>query len=747
MKRLFHAFQLVKKNLERARLQQKQQYDKRAKNFEYQVGDKVLLDVRAVIPGGGKVQLVHVNRIKPLLEAMICKDDPCPEFRDVGTNEEELSTNDSLTENTDEVVDQPALPEDTFSNDPQFSEPFHGFPVAPPRRKRRELVNDPVQRPERPAGLRPWTLVILLLTLTLKATDGFEKTICDCSHPARKGFIEFNDEDCKHLPNTDKPNPIHYTVLSTLPVVQSFMGHTCSMWKMSKSVYRDFMQWDSVTENRIPLEVSSDKCRKMRDSRLCDGAPMDILGSNKWSLEKSPHVQGSWLRTNADSIINCRLEEVVLETECTDCVISSPLGVIPGKANGSLSHNLVTIVWDNSLKEPRKCKAKQVEEGLAMLYTTATPGVLRVRDSRKQLDFIVKNVSVGLCETPANNSIYKEVLGMDRVVITWYNINNNTQGQSNGQKFENISSTLRAEIDTAAHSQHMRDFAVEMTNSVAKKVPQYNGWLAAAYLDLPQCNKLQPVGKDLAVLQCIPRNITFTTEITRCGPQPRYKNQTISVEGWELTDFTECYWHFNFVNFNGRSHTYKNGTWTTIEPSIIVQGDKLINPLPLEVDNTLGTLLQLHPALKVNPLSPAAAMADIFAAVQQHHSSDFTSNRHVTRILLSPHDAPHISFLSRIGSWLKNFVVLSGIGILVAVAFRFCGLSSIFVSRGEDIELGVNVSSRQPANAPINIINMPTGIPTGAPQTGQSFRPCQANRAEMTDQEALQQQAALLMKR
>jgi hypothetical protein len=189
MKRLFDAFQLVKKNLERARLQQKQQYDKRAKNFEYQVGDKVLLDVRAVIPGvskkllprfegpyrilkicnnhtveilptkGGKVQLVHVNRIKPLLEAMIWKDDPCPEFRDVRTNEEELSTNDSLTENTDEVVDQPALPEDTFSDDPQFSEPFHGFPVASPRGEGRELVNDPIQRPERPAGLRPWSKI------------------------------------------------------------------------------------------------------------------------------------------------------------------------------------------------------------------------------------------------------------------------------------------------------------------------------------------------------------------------------------------------------------------------------------------------------------------------------------------------------------------------------------------------------------------------------------------------------------
>jgi hypothetical protein len=68
------------------------------------------------------------------------------------------------------------------------------------------------------------------------------------------------------------------------------------------------------------------------------------------------------------------------------------------------------------------------------------------------------------------------------------------------------------------------------------------------------------------------------------------------------------------------------------------------------------------------------------------------------------------------------------------------------VSRGEEIELKVNVSSRQKANAPINIINMTTGIPTGVPQTDQSLRPCLAKRTGMTDQGAFQQQAALLMK-
>nr|CAH0112001.1 unnamed protein product [Daphnia galeata] len=78
--------------------------------------------------------------------------------------------------------------------------------------------------------------------------------------------------------------------------------------------------------------------------------------------------------------------------------------------------------------------------------------------------------------------------------------------------------------------------------------------------------------------------------------------------------------------------------------------------------------------------------------------------------------------------------------------FYPCKTVAFSVSRGEDIELGVNVSSRQPANAPINIINMTTGIPTGAPQTDQSLRPCLV-RTGVTDQETLQQQGALLMKR
>ncbi|KZS02345.1 Uncharacterized protein APZ42_000653 [Daphnia magna] len=242
------------------------------------------------------------------------------------------------------------------------------------------------------------------------------------------------------------------------------------MWKMSKTVYRDFLHWDHVKEHRTPLDVTTAECRRLRDSRLCDRQPMNSLGSKKWSLEGSLHVQGSWLQTSTDYLINCRLEEVVLETECSDCVISSPIGDIPASANGSIVDNLVTIVWDNSLKESQKCQAKQVEEGLAMLYETTDPKIFRIRDSNKQLDFVVKNVSVGLCKPATNFSNFRLVLGMDRVVASWIFANSSKSDAKIGNKNMNISTLLRAEIDAVAHTQYIRDFAVEMSNGLAEEI-------------------------------------------------------------------------------------------------------------------------------------------------------------------------------------------------------------------------------------------------------------------------------------
>ncbi|KZS03292.1 Uncharacterized protein APZ42_034024 [Daphnia magna] len=106
MQRLHEAFLLVKDNLALAREQQRAPYDKRARQQKFRVGDKVLIAVRTPMSGtsrkliprfmgpfrivkvndnhtvkiqecaGKQTQLVHVNRIKPLYESMIWKEEP-----------------------------------------------------------------------------------------------------------------------------------------------------------------------------------------------------------------------------------------------------------------------------------------------------------------------------------------------------------------------------------------------------------------------------------------------------------------------------------------------------------------------------------------------------------------------------------------------------------------------------------------------------------------------------------------------
>ena len=39
------------------------------------------------------------------------------------------------------------------------------------------------------------------------------------------------------------------------------------------------------------------------------------------------------------------------------------------------------------------------------------------------------------------------------------------------------------------------------------------------------------------------------TQITRCGPQLRYGDHTLNVDGWELVKYSPCYSNLGFVNW------------------------------------------------------------------------------------------------------------------------------------------------------------------------------------------------------
>ncbi|KZR96389.1 Uncharacterized protein APZ42_009295, partial [Daphnia magna] len=137
---------------------------------------------------------------------------------------------------------------------------------------------------------------------------------------------------------------------------------------------------------------------------------------------------GSWLQVTADQLINCRLEEVTSETECANCTISSPIGDIPGGINGSVSHNLVTIVWKESLREVQQCKLR-------------------------------------LVETEKN---YKQVIGMDKAILRLHSLTDTNAHLSKPleEDIENIADIIRAEISGAPHSQYARHRTTDGINGV-----------------------------------------------------------------------------------------------------------------------------------------------------------------------------------------------------------------------------------------------------------------------------------------
>ncbi|KAK4024360.1 hypothetical protein OUZ56_009782 [Daphnia magna] len=205
------------------------------------------------------------------------------------------------------------------------------------------------------------------------------------------------------------------------------------------------MQWNQVSYGRKPIEVDAATCRRMRDSRQCRGKAKDITGPNSFALEGHPFMETSWLRTATEKMTNCRLEEVTLQSECPNSTITSPLDDIPGAINGSFKHNLVTLIWDDSWKEAKPCELRVIEKGMG-----------------------VNSVCGG-----GNLTTYHPVLGMDRVVVAVREVAKGTDlveirpHNAGAVTKMTLSELTRAEI--TSHTQYIRDFAMDISNHLARK--------------------------------------------------------------------------------------------------------------------------------------------------------------------------------------------------------------------------------------------------------------------------------------
>ncbi len=103
----------------------------------------------------------------------------------------------------------------------------------------------------------------------------------------------------------------------------------------------------------------------------------------------------------------------------------------------------------------------------------------------------------------------------------------------------------------------------------------------------------------------------------------------------------------------------------------------MINTLPFEAENSLGTVLKLHPALRPNPMSPAMTIAEILASVHVHNTAGQMGDPMISNVLLPYNALEHLPFLTKMGGWIRDFGIIVGIGITALLLFRFCGIGSL----------------------------------------------------------------------
>ncbi|KAI9554948.1 hypothetical protein GHT06_020229 [Daphnia sinensis] len=287
-----------------------------------------------------------------------------------------------------------------------------------------------------------------------------------------------------------------------------------------------------------------------------------ISSEDKFVYLREPEDYGYWLRTIDTEIINCVLETIQLRQQTANANFSTPLGTASA-TTGVLSHNHLTLMWDKTYTHSTEHEYQLVESGDGTLIKqTGDEKKFRLQDDNNQLDFhLILQPSCNLAPSCTNKTSHFHIIGHPKLFILTGNVKENSSVLTATTKQPPSSAEI---VKTPANLQYIRNQLTDHENELARLIQtlqcdsrkakheraivtaQYNGWLAASQLQLPQCTKIQAYGKTAVVIQCKALNVTFDTVITPCGPQPKFHNFTINLDGWELVKYSPCYWANGF---------------------------------------------------------------------------------------------------------------------------------------------------------------------------------------------------------
>jgi hypothetical protein len=544
-------------------------------------------------------------------------------------------------------------------------------------------------------------------------------TVCDCTKPLHMGILQFSDEDCRPEEDHSSSLTVKYSVYTERRAEAKFPGQLCARWKIQKHISVDFFGLVVIVTDKVALDTSFTECQIMYESHRCNDQLM-VLKENKYVFDEEPSESGYWLQTIITEKVNCVLEKVPLYQQTEGSEFSTPIGTASA-TTGGLMHNHLTLIWDKTYTQTSDPKARVLETGIAALKFIGIPGKYHLTDEDNELVFhlVLNPRCIPTHQQCARKTGAFDVIGQPDIYVVTVPVKPTNISLKDIHKH----TPEIDKVDVTANLQYMRDKIIDHENELAHAIAslqcdsrkaaheraistaQYNGWLAASQLNLPACAKLNAFGKTAVMTTCTPHNVTFDIEITSCGPQPKYKNFTINLDGWELVPFSPCYWTKGFVNFNNKPFGYRDNTWVPIEAKIVLPLQTLAHSFRYDEVKYFDYAHQSNPAYSDTIIDHMNIMADIAAAMNEHSAGNY-SPAHIpstATVLGTVADAAaKTSWLDQLTNFLYigAVIIIAVVSIRVCIACGCCGLIWKFCSllriptrassdRENDIELGI----------------------------------------------------------
>ena len=140
----------------------------------------------------------------------------------------------------------------------------------------------------------------------------------------------------------------------------------CKSWIKTKKIDGFFFGgFDTVFTTSV-RSVTEQECWEMVQYHRCHGNQMRG-DTDVFSITASP--EGAWMQSKTYGKVNCLLQRLTLRKDCSNCPITSTIGLISNNYGKSFAHHHdALIAWDAAKANiSKKCIMNEVKMGAGIV--------------------------------------------------------------------------------------------------------------------------------------------------------------------------------------------------------------------------------------------------------------------------------------------------------------------------------------------------------------------------------------------